>query len=1411
MKKLFILFCFIAGLTSLNAQTLIQKFYFDFGVAADSTKFDAAGNNGNYWNNYTGVNANFQTRRLVNSSNAVTNYHLYPKNRTSTYMFVGVNGPNFGPNTNTAALGDLGIANATTSTMYNNAASATGAQLTFNGLNPARRYKFYIFGSRKDVYRVNRYTLTGTTTYTDTLTIGYALANANSGNASGAGVTYNNTRIVQSGLIYPKADSITLAVTMFTGTTACYINCMKMEEYKGTQTITFGSLPTKVVGDADFAPGATASSALAVSYASSNTAVATIVSRQIHIVGAGTTTITASQSGDATYEAATSVPQTLTVSGAALTAQTITFGALSAKTTGDAPFDLTATASSGLTVSYSSSNTAVATVSGSTVTIVGGGTTDITASQAGNGTYAAASNVIQTLTVNKQNQTITFGALSSKTDADAPFTVSPSSTSGLAVTLTSSNTAVALVSGSTITIVGAGTSTITASQAGNTIYNAATSVPQTLTVSSVMSVNQNLFFDFGPIEGTNGDATTNPDANGNYWNNISNAAGGTGWSTTYPPFTNLINSGNTNSGFTLAFTANGFTANGKLNGGLLSPYTSQFGSNSEFAIATATEDYIFTSNTSNGPVIKFSGLNTAKKYKFKIFGSRNTNIDRAAQYTLQGAGAPSVGTLQSSTATGLGGTVYINAATIYPTNLNVSYTLTSSGSNTQAVTYYGNNSTVYTSGLIEPDGTGAISLTTITTTPSSAYAYINCMKIEEYATAQTITFGAISTKNYGDADFAPGASASSGLSVSYTSSNTSVATIVSGQIHIVGVGTSTITALQAGDATYSPATNVSQTLTVDKKSLTAISSATASDKVYDGSTAAVITGTFTGIVGGDVVNLSGTFADANVGTGKTVTASSTLGGAQAAKYNFIGSLPGGLTASITATSVSVTGGNISASGISATDLPNTNLTVSSGELIINQASSVNALTVVPGAKLTLNSNQSLSVVSALTLQSDATGTATFVDNGGTLTAGSSNVEQYLTSGRNWYVSSPVSGAKSDVFSASSGNPLYWYDEAHGSTAPWATITNTTTDLTVMKGYVANMASSGVVTFTGTLNTGAQEIGLTQTSGQVKNGFNLVGNPYPSYLDWSSVTKTNLLTTMWYRTKTTPAPVTGATTYVFDTYNASGNISTSNGAKAVTNLIPPMQAFWVHVEQGFASSTLSVNNAQRSHADNSSNTFKAKASIEAQSVLRLEVSNGVNSDQALINFNSNASNGLDSYDSPKMSNESASIPEIYTMAGTEQVVINGVNDASELTLGFTTGEANNFTIKASQFANFASGTQIILRDNLLNYEQDLTLADYNFYSDVTANNETRFTVLFKAPSVATGINPNTTGNVWISINGNNQIVVNGASAETNVAVYNAVGQKILSDLTQLKKSLATGVYMVTVTNAGKSVTQKVIIK
>lgn len=86
-----------------------------------------------------------------------------------------------------------------------------------------------------------------------------------------------------------------------------------LQAMKEEQLITFAPLPEKQVGDADFDAGATASSGLQVGYTTSNTNVATIVNGLVHIVGAGTADITASQDGDDRYATALPVVRTLTV------------------------------------------------------------------------------------------------------------------------------------------------------------------------------------------------------------------------------------------------------------------------------------------------------------------------------------------------------------------------------------------------------------------------------------------------------------------------------------------------------------------------------------------------------------------------------------------------------------------------------------------------------------------------------------------------------------------------------------------------------------------------------------------------------------------------------------------------------------------------------------------------------------------------------------------------------------------------------------------------------------------------------------------------------------------------------------------------------------------------------------------
>jgi hypothetical protein len=336
----------------------------------------------------------------------------------------------------------------------------------------------------------------------------------------------------------------------------------------------------------------------------------------------------------------------------------------------------------------------------------------------------------------------------------------------------------------------------------------------------------------------------------------------------------------------------------------------------------------------------------------------------------------------------------------------------------------------------------------------------------------------------------------------------------------------------------------------------------------------------------------------------------------------------------------------------------------------------------------------------------------------------------------------------------------------------------------------------------------------------KEGFNLVGNPYPCYLDFSKVdtTAANILSTIWYRTKTSQDA------YTFDTYNGMANIATSNGATTVTKMIPPMQAFWVRVKAGQTGGTLTFTNAMRAHIDNSGNRLKAPAANQStQQVLRLQVNNTANntSDETVVYFNPNAQYGYDAYDSPKMMNNSATVPDLYTTTGNENLVINGMNAIpydTEILLGFAPGSGTSFQLKATELTNFESGTQVLLNDKGTGAVTNLAVGDtYTFDNSVSASG--RFSLVFKAPSVTTGINSNNADvNITVFRNGNGQITVSCPTELTGKAmmsVYNALGQKLetqqlLSTVTVLNNLVESGVYFVTVVSNGKTITRKVAI-
>jgi hypothetical protein len=125
-----------------------------------------------------------------------------------------------------------------------------------------------------------------------------------------------------------------------------------------------------------------------------------------------------------------------------------------------------------------------ATISGNTVTVTGIGTVMLAADQAGTTGYLPAKEVTTTFTVGKEAQTIApFGTLSPLTVGVTPFTITlPTASSSLPVAVTVKS-GPAKLSGDLVTITGAGTVVLSASQAGNTLFNAATPVTATFAVN----------------------------------------------------------------------------------------------------------------------------------------------------------------------------------------------------------------------------------------------------------------------------------------------------------------------------------------------------------------------------------------------------------------------------------------------------------------------------------------------------------------------------------------------------------------------------------------------------------------------------------------------------------------------------------------------------------------------------------------------------------------------------------------------------------------------------------------------------------------------------------------------------------------------------------------------------------------
>jgi hypothetical protein len=506
-------------------------------------------------------------------------------------------------------------------------------------------------------------------------------------------------------------------------------------------------------------------------------------------------------------------------------------------------------------------------------------------------------------------------------------------------------------------------------------------------------------------------------------------------------------------------------------------------------------------------------------------------------------------------------------------------------------------------------------------------------------------------------------------------------------------------------------------------------------------------------------------------------------------------------------------GNLSSStnwSLGSTPANGSDIIVSGGTLTVDQNATLANIEVLSGATLSVNAGKQLTATTqiinngTINLNSDANGTATFIDQTGTSVV-AATVQQFVTGTSDtniprgwWYVSSPVSNAKADVFIPDGSNCKFGYWDEASCTYPQ--ITDNTNLLNKGQGYVFyNPGNDAAISFTGTLNTGDITVYPTRTgTSNLARGFNLVGNPYPSFLDWNAATKTNVRNTIWYRTWATGGGMT------FDTYD--GTTGTANGVNGqVSNFIPPMQGFWVKVNADGDNASVVFHNADRSHKDQSTatNRLRVKAQTnDAPGIVRLRVSNGVNADETILVADPNALDAADSYDSPKMKNNNSEIPEIFTVAGTEEMVINHLNNFSvgkELTLGFRPGKVSDFSIAANAISNVSSDLKVVLVDNLTKATYDLTDGSaYTFSTTDAAATSSRFSVQFKSVGVVNGIGGNANDKIVVYQNAQHQIAINlnNQQVDGTISVFNAVGQKltdqsVTSQLVTVKQKLCTG--------------------
>lgn len=501
-----------------------------------------------------------------------------------------------------------------------------------------------------------------------------------------------------------------------------------------------------------------------------------------------------------------------------------------------------------------------------------------------------------------------------------------------------------------------------------------------------------------------------------------------------------------------------------------------------------------------------------------------------------------------------------------------------------------------------------------------------------------------------------------------------------------------------------------------------------------------------------------------------------------------------------------------ASGVEiATSATVDQLTINSGKLLV----------VNSGKSLTAQGNTTLGSAECLVLKSDATGTASFIDNGTIGGVGTCRAERYLTPYdvvsdlKFHFLSSPVGNTQSvepewmDLTSPAITDFYRWSEPDN----LWVNFRGQTFEerneafgddfkLMAGKGYLVAYPEAVVKNFVGQPFTSSSGLAVacSNTGGR---GWNLAGNPFPSSVDWDLVTKGDGMdAALYYYDNATP----GYKYYV----------QLSGGLAGGTRYIAPMQGFMTHAKTS-GSKVITLANNARSH-QGASSFFKE---VQLQSnIVDLLLEGPQNSDAARVCFFDQATDLFDGdYDAYKLFSYSQGTSEIYSLAHTgSPLAINTLPlpvAGRQVPLQFNCGHEGDYTITAQRLETFGNAVSVTLVDLLIGQSQLLTQHNAYTFNASPGDDPNRFVLQFGA----VGVNqPNTeTYTGWAIYQDGAIKLFPGVVDMRAASLYDLSGREICrwgnnsSQQLSLRSGLTTGWYLLKITlNNHSTASLKILI-